>query len=84
MTEPNAFSDFRKRTGQTLDATAEQFGVDRKTILRWEQGSSPIPADRVLTIERITGISRHELRPDLSRIFVDGSRGPAGNDAEAA
>ena len=38
-------------------------------LSQWGQ----VPHDRVLDVERITGISRHELRPDLSRIFVERS-----------
>lgn len=79
MPETNAFARFRLKSELTLDGVAAKFRVDRKTILRWEQGVSPIPTDRVLEVERITGISRHELRPDLSRIFVE-----AGEKAGAA
>jgi DNA-binding transcriptional regulator YdaS (Cro superfamily) len=32
---------------------------------RWETGSRQIPANRVLDIEALTGVSRHELRPDI-------------------
>lgn len=63
------------REGQTLDAASKSLGVNRTTLLRWEEGSVQIPADRVIEVERITGISRHELRPDLSRIFVDPAAG---------
>ncbi|MBX3583583.1 MAG: helix-turn-helix domain-containing protein [Rhizobiaceae bacterium] len=47
----------------------EQFGalftpsVDKSTVLRWERGQ--IPPERAVEVERITGISRHELRPDI-------------------
>jgi DNA-binding transcriptional regulator YdaS (Cro superfamily) len=43
--------------------------ITPQAISQWRQ----VPADRVIEIERITGISRHELRPDLSRIFVERS-----------
>lgn len=46
---------------------AETLGVLPGAISQWTQ----VPHDRVLEVERITGISRHELRPDLSRIFVE-------------
>lgn len=70
MKKQTAFAHYRKSTGKTLDEVAADFGVDRTTILRWERGEPNIPADRVLEIERITGISRHELLPNLSRIFI--------------
>lgn len=81
---PRSFADYRKNSGLTLDVVAERFGVDRKTILRWEQGAFPIPADRVLEVEAITGISRHDLRPDLSRIFVRDEPEPPTEKASAA
>lgn len=55
-------AEFRKRSGRTLDATAKLFKIDRTTMLRWER---EVPLKRVLDVERITGISRHELRPDV-------------------
>jgi DNA-binding transcriptional regulator YdaS (Cro superfamily) len=42
---------------------ARQLNVDKATVSRWMHGR--IPAERVLAIEQATGISRHELRPDL-------------------
>lgn len=36
---------------------------DKATITRWAQNH--VPAERVLDVERITGISRHDLRPDI-------------------
>lgn len=81
MQKTNAFSRFRKNSELTLDGAAEKLGVDRKTILRWEQGTTPIPAERVIELERMTGISRHELRPDLSRIFV---QSPTSDMAQAS
>jgi DNA-binding transcriptional regulator YdaS (Cro superfamily) len=38
-------------------------GVDKGTATKWDRGR--IPAERVLEIEQITGISRSDLRPDL-------------------
>jgi DNA-binding transcriptional regulator YdaS (Cro superfamily) len=42
---------------------AKQFGVLAPAICKWEQRR--VPADRVLDVERVTGISRHVLRPDI-------------------
>ena len=55
--------DYRARAGMSLERMAAAFGVNKSTVLRWEMGR--VPADRVLDVERATGISRHELRPDL-------------------
>lgn len=65
MPVKTAFPCYRKTTGQTLDAVAKQFGVDRTTILRWEKGTTPLPVNRLDEFERVTGISRHDLRPDV-------------------
>lgn len=40
---------------------AEKIGVTRAAVYNWRR----VPAERVLEIERITGVSRHVLRPDL-------------------
>lgn len=74
MATKTAFATFRENTKITLDATAERFAVDRKTILRWESGESLIPADRLEDVERISGISRRLLRPDLAAIFAEAGR----------
>lgn len=61
MTSP--LKSYRDANGVSLEAIGNQLDVDKSTVLRWEQGI--IPAERVLPLERITGISRHTLRPDL-------------------
>ncbi|SEE13102.1 Putative antitoxin of toxin-antitoxin system, YdaS/YdaT [Pseudomonas coleopterorum] len=45
-------------------ALARVLGCTPQNIQRW-CATGRIPAERVLTVERATGISRHELRPDL-------------------
>jgi DNA-binding transcriptional regulator YdaS (Cro superfamily) len=40
---------------------ARELGVTRPAILKWRQ----VPAERLPEVERITGIPRHELRPDI-------------------
>lgn len=61
MTSP--LSRYRAANGLTLEAVAEGLGVNKSTVLRWEEGS--IPAERIIQIEQATGIPRSELRPDL-------------------
>lgn len=36
-------------------------GITPQAISQWKR----VPAERVLEVERATGVSRHELRPDL-------------------
>lgn len=67
MSNETAFSNYRKNTGQTLAKVAETFAVDKKTILRWEQGKTPIPIKRLAEFEEVTGIPRRDLRPDVFR-----------------
>lgn len=64
-----AFANFRRQSGLTLDAAADRLRVDRTTVLRWEKGRTLIPVKRLDDVERITGIPRHELRPDLAAVF---------------
>lgn len=40
---------------------AEELHISPSAISMWQR----VPADRVLEVERITGISRHDLRPDV-------------------
>ena len=47
----------------TLEDLGSRFGVNKSTVLRWEE--ERVPAERVLDVERETGVPRHELRPDL-------------------
>lgn len=68
------------RDGKTLEDAARSLGVNKTTLLRWEEGSVQIPAERVIEVERVTEISRHVLRPDLSSIFI----GPAAEEEGAA
>lgn len=46
-------------------ALARQLGVKQQTIFGWLHHSRQVPAERVLAVERVTGIPRHELRPDI-------------------
>lgn len=57
-----------KRLGEAFEIAglratdlAKRIGVTPQAVLQWKV----VPADRVLTVEEITGISRHELRPDI-------------------
>lgn len=37
----------------------------QSTVFDWLHKNKPLPAEYVLKVERATGISRHELRPDI-------------------
>lgn len=51
--------------GDTLKAAAKLLGVSAVQVFRYEKGLRRIPAERVAEVSRVTGIPRHELRPDL-------------------
>jgi len=51
-----------------ISSLARAIGVDRRRVFEWKQ----IPAKRVLDVERVTGISRHILRPDIFGANNDG------------
>lgn len=40
-----------------------ELGITHSAVQQWLRKG--VPAERVLDVERITGISRHELRPDV-------------------
>lgn len=44
-----------------LAKIAHGLGLTRASVVKWEK----VPAERVVDIERITGIRRELLRPDL-------------------
>lgn len=40
---------------------AEALNVTRSAVSQWTK----VPVERVLEVERLTGVPRHELRPDI-------------------
>jgi DNA-binding transcriptional regulator YdaS (Cro superfamily) len=40
---------------------ARELNLTRAAVVKWAK----VPAERLVEIERITGIPRHELRPDI-------------------
>lgn len=56
----------KKWRGQKrVDEVASRLGVTSAMWSRWENGKRAIPAHRVLDIEALTGVSRHDMRPDI-------------------
>jgi DNA-binding transcriptional regulator YdaS (Cro superfamily) len=50
-------------------ALARTIGRPEQTVSGWANGISLVDPELLVEIERITGVSCHELRPDLSCIF---------------
>lgn len=48
----------------TQQALAEAIGIRSASISEWKARGS-VPAERVLAVEAATGVSRHDLRPDV-------------------
>jgi len=58
-------ADIRKRVcPEGLRPLASRLGVSYQAVQRWFVRGR-VPAERVLAIEAATGVSRHELRPDI-------------------
>ena len=51
------------RAAGTKARLAKLVGVSPQAITKWLK--SGVPAERVLAVERETGVSRHVLRPDI-------------------
>ncbi|QAY96680.1 CI repressor [Methylovirgula ligni] len=56
------FHDLLRGRGQKAKL-AEALNVDRSIVSRWIERR--VPAERVLEVERATGIHRSKIRPDL-------------------
>lgn len=52
-----------------LTKTADALGIDNPSVVSNWRRRRQVPVDWVEEVERVSGISRHRLRPDLSRIF---------------
>jgi DNA-binding transcriptional regulator YdaS (Cro superfamily) len=44
-----------------LVGIARSLGISKQAVSQWEE----VPPLRVLEVERLSGVPRHELRPDL-------------------
>lgn len=58
----NGMDKIRAQRG-LMAKIARELGVTRAAVNKW----TAIPAERVVEVERITGIPREELLPDLYR-----------------
>jgi DNA-binding transcriptional regulator YdaS (Cro superfamily) len=47
-----------------LRALARLLGITHNAMMHWDK----IPAERIVEIEKVTGIARERLRPDLYRL----------------
>lgn len=64
MTEAEALRRAIKAAGGQC-ALASKIGIRQNAISNWLRRRKKVPAERVLMVERFTGVSRHDLRPDI-------------------
>ena len=64
---------------RTITALAEKLGLTAQAVSQWDD----VPADRCLDVERATGVTRYELRPDIYGSQPT-ERRRAGKEARAA
>jgi DNA-binding transcriptional regulator YdaS (Cro superfamily) len=67
--EPQGLKAAIKAVGSVREL-ARLLGITHQAIQQWEK----VPAERMLEIERVTGICRERLRPDLYRIPQNSGR----------
>lgn len=53
-----------------LAGIAEPLGISEQAVSQWDE----VPPLRVLAVERVSGVSRSELRPDLYPVEVAEAR----------
>lgn len=63
MREPKHPRDVIDAAGG-VTALAAALGVDHSAISKWKRRTR-VPHERALALEKLSGIPRHELRPDL-------------------
>lgn len=61
------------RPGCSQGRLAQRLGVTQGAISQWLKGTRPIPINRCVEIERITGglVTRQELRTDWANIWPE-------------
>lgn len=58
--QPLSIDDIAARVGNRA-ALARELGLTKAAVYAWRR----VPSDRVIAVERVTGIPRELLRPDL-------------------
>lgn len=54
---------WRQAKGVSQADLGKLLGVGDAAVTKWEKNR--VPAERVLTVSRVTGIPPHQIRPDL-------------------
>lgn len=64
LTPFEALTEAVDRSG-SQSALARICGVSQTAVWKWLQSGKRLPAEHVLIVERETGVSKHDLRPDI-------------------
>ncbi|WP_035942207.1 transcriptional regulator [Kosakonia radicincitans] len=64
--------DHAIRTAGSANRLATAIGVSGMAISQWKKNNGVVPASRVLKVFSVTGVTPHELRPDLYPNPTDG------------
>ena len=73
----------RKKAGWSQEELAEQLGVTRQSVSKWEGAQSVPDIEKILQMSRIFGVTTDYLlkdEVDLSLIHIYGNVGGAGDD----
>lgn len=62
---------YRNDHGLTQQGLADQIGVKRETVARWEGGHRRIDQAKLDEVAKTTGLPRRELRPDLADLVTE-------------
>lgn len=65
LTDASPLKKWRILQKRTQKQASELFGVSLVTWNQWETGRANVPGPRCLAVESVTGVSVHELRPDI-------------------
>lgn len=65
MNASTLFFEWRKRLNLTQDEAAAKIGIKQPSYSRYEDGTSWPRPSKLPEIEKITGIPREKLRPDI-------------------
>lgn len=67
MKRPSPLESIQKAVGiyGSQSAAARARGVSQAAVWKWVHGKVDLPGEHVLQIEADTGVSKHDLRPDL-------------------
>lgn len=52
------------RHSGSQSALARQIGVSQNAVSRWVRLKRPVPPKYALAVEKMTGVSRHDLNPE--------------------